>query len=110
MLKEGEKKEEPRRFQAVQFTSVLYMTMGLILLEILLWHIVNKKVIGESQQGVTKGKSKGPTNFVAFTDGVAALVDEGRATDVISGLCKTFGTSLSINWIGVSLMDGTLTG
>uniref|UniRef100_A0A8B9GB17 Reverse transcriptase domain-containing protein n=1 Tax=Amazona collaria TaxID=241587 RepID=A0A8B9GB17_9PSIT len=92
IFKKG-KMDDPGNYRPVSFTSVPGKILEQILLEGMLRHMKNNKVLGDSQHGFTKGKSC-QTNLVAFYDGAMELMDRGRAVDITYlDLCKAFDTA-----------------
>ncbi|XP_059698166.1 triadin isoform X3 [Haemorhous mexicanus] len=82
IFKKGDK-EEPGNDGSVSLPPVSGKIMEQLLLETLQRHKENNEMIGNSQHGITEVKSC-LKNFLAFYDRVTAVVDEGRATGIIS--------------------------
>ena len=69
-------------YRPVSLTSTPGKLMEQLILEAIMKQVEEKKVIRNSQQGFTKGKSC-LANLIAFYDEMTGWVDEGRAVDVI---------------------------
>ncbi|XP_059323538.1 triadin isoform X20 [Ammospiza nelsoni] len=82
IFKKGDQ-EEPGNDRSVSLPPVSGKIMEKLLLETLLRHKENNEMTGDSQYGMTKVESC-LTNFLASYDRVTAVVDEGRATGIIS--------------------------
>jgi len=66
--------------------------MEQLILEVFMKQVEEKKVIRSAHHGFTKGKSC-MTNLIAFYNGMAGWVDEGRAVDVVYlDFSKAFNT------------------
>ena len=81
VFKKG-KKEDPGNYRSVSLTSIPGKVMEQLILDTISRHMKDKKVMGSSQHGFTKGKSC-LTDLRAFDDGMSGCVDEGRAVDVV---------------------------
>jgi len=66
--------------------------MEQLILDVITKQVEDKKVIGSSQHGFSKGKSR-LTNLIAFYNGMTGWVDEGRAVDLVYlNFSKAFDT------------------
>ncbi|KAJ7413240.1 RNA-directed DNA polymerase from mobile element jockey-like protein [Willisornis vidua] len=86
------KKEDPGNYRPVSLTSISGKMMEQLIMDVISKHVEEKKVIRNSQHGLTKGKSR-MTNLIAFCDGMSGWKDNGKAVDVVyPDFIKALGT------------------
>jgi len=73
VFKKG-KKEDPGKYRPVSLTSIPGKMMKMLILEVIIKQVEEKRVIRSSQHGFTKAKSC-LTNLIAFYDGMTGWVD-----------------------------------
>ena len=92
VFQKGRKGDPGRSYRPVSLTSIPGKVMEQLILEVILKHVEEKKVIRSSQHELTKGKSS-LTNLIAFCDGMTSWVNERRTVDVVYlDLSKAFDT------------------
>jgi hypothetical protein len=74
-------KGDPGNYRPVSLTSVPCKILESILKEEIMNHLLDNKLIRDSQHGFMPGKSCA-TNLVLFMDKVTKAVDEGKAVDI----------------------------
>jgi len=73
-------KDEPGNYTPVSLTSIPAKVTEQLIRDVICKQVQEKKVIGSSHHGFTKGKSC-LSNPIAFGDSTTDRVDEGRAVD-----------------------------
>uniref|UniRef100_A0A8B9CHE2 Reverse transcriptase domain-containing protein n=1 Tax=Anser brachyrhynchus TaxID=132585 RepID=A0A8B9CHE2_9AVES len=81
IFKKG-KKEDPSNYRPVSFTSVPGKIMEKMILEVIEAHLGDNAVIGSSQHGFMKGRSR-LTNLISFYVKITHIVNQGKPADVI---------------------------
>ena len=74
-------KGDPGNYRPVSLTSVPCKLLEAIIKDSIMCHLIENKLIKESQHGFMPGKSCA-TNLVLFMDTVSKAVDEGYAVEI----------------------------